>query len=240
MRCPSCNHDNRADRRFCAECGAALRPRAPLAGHRTSPARSSAAAAVRGSTHRGVRRTAGTAEAASRIAAGERRQLTVLFCDLVGSTEIASQLDPEEWRDLERQYQQAAAAAVDPLRRPRRQVSRRRAGVLLRRATGARGRRRARGARRARDRRRGANRSNATAADGTRLQVRIGMHTGPVVIADGAGEGVRRDAEHRGARAGRGRARHGGDQRRDAAAGRRALRRRGPRPAAAQGRAASR
>ena len=24
MRCPSCDHDNRADRRFCAECGAAL------------------------------------------------------------------------------------------------------------------------------------------------------------------------------------------------------------------------
>jgi len=24
MRCPSCNHDNRAERRFCAECGAAL------------------------------------------------------------------------------------------------------------------------------------------------------------------------------------------------------------------------
>ena len=26
---------------------------------------------------------------------GERRQLTVLFCDLVGSTELALQVDPE-------------------------------------------------------------------------------------------------------------------------------------------------
>ena len=31
--------------------------------------------------------------------AGERRHLTVLFCDLVGSTAIAAQLDPEEWRE---------------------------------------------------------------------------------------------------------------------------------------------
>jgi hypothetical protein len=30
----------------------------------------------------------------------ERRQLTVLFCDLVDSTTLASQLDPEEWREV--------------------------------------------------------------------------------------------------------------------------------------------
>src|SRR5215831_10664316 len=29
----------------------------------------------------------------------ERRQLTVMFCDLVASTQLASQLDPEDWRD---------------------------------------------------------------------------------------------------------------------------------------------
>src|ERR1700681_3447723 len=33
-------------------------------------------------------------------AAGERRHLTVMFCDLVGSTGISAQLDAEEWRDL--------------------------------------------------------------------------------------------------------------------------------------------
>jgi len=33
-------------------------------------------------------------------AAGERRYLTVMFCDLVGSTGIAARLDAEEWRDL--------------------------------------------------------------------------------------------------------------------------------------------
>ena len=44
---------------------------------------------------------------------GERRHLTVLFCDLVGSTEIASRLDPEEWRDIVASYHRAAAEAVE-------------------------------------------------------------------------------------------------------------------------------
>src|SRR6516165_2200642 len=49
---------------------------------------------------------------ASIPAAGERRYLTVMFCDLVGSTSIAAQLDAEEWRDLVGAYLDAAAAAV--------------------------------------------------------------------------------------------------------------------------------
>src|SRR5215468_945870 len=36
----------------------------------------------------------------------ERRQLTVMFCDLVDSTKLSSQLDPEDWRDVVRAYQQ--------------------------------------------------------------------------------------------------------------------------------------
>jgi hypothetical protein len=36
----------------------------------------------------------------------------VLFCDLVGSTEIAAQLDPEEWREVVAGYHRAAAEAV--------------------------------------------------------------------------------------------------------------------------------
>ena len=30
----------------------------------------------------------------------ERRPITVLFCDLVGSTSLASRLDPEDWRNM--------------------------------------------------------------------------------------------------------------------------------------------
>jgi class 3 adenylate cyclase len=44
--------------------------------------------------------------------AGERRHLTVMFCDLVGSTSISAQLDPEEWRDLVGSYLDAASEAV--------------------------------------------------------------------------------------------------------------------------------
>src|SRR6187200_6450 len=31
---------------------------------------------------------------------GERRTVTMLFCDIVGSTAIADQLDPEEWTEI--------------------------------------------------------------------------------------------------------------------------------------------
>ena len=43
---------------------------------------------------------------------GERRQLTVLFCDLVGSTELSASLDPEDYRALVRGYQARADEAV--------------------------------------------------------------------------------------------------------------------------------
>ncbi len=110
--------------------------------------------------------------------------MTVLFCDLVGSTELSAQLDAEEWRDVLAEYQQTAAGAVArfgghvaknlgdglliyfgwPTAReddPERAV---RAGLAVVDALAP---------------------LNATCADGTRLCVRIGMHTGPVVIADG-------------------------------------------------------
>ena len=45
----------------------------------------------------------------------ERRQLTVLFCDLVESTTLASQLDPEDYREVVRTYQQTCAAAIQRL-----------------------------------------------------------------------------------------------------------------------------
>lgn len=44
--------------------------------------------------------------------AGERRQLTVLFCDLVGSTALSSQLDPEDLREVVRAYQATAATVI--------------------------------------------------------------------------------------------------------------------------------
>ena len=42
----------------------------------------------------------------------ERRQLTVLFCDLVDSTALAARLDPEELREVVRAYQAACAEMI--------------------------------------------------------------------------------------------------------------------------------
>ena len=46
----------------------------------------------------------------------ERRQVTVMFCDLVGSTELSRRLDPEDLRDVLRRYQDATAGAITRMR----------------------------------------------------------------------------------------------------------------------------
>src|SRR6516225_493285 len=72
--CSECGAKNRLGAKFCDECGTALRDAAPPAAADTA--------------------------IVTAAADGEWRHLTVLFCDLVGSTEIASRLDPEEWLEL--------------------------------------------------------------------------------------------------------------------------------------------
>jgi len=43
----------------------------------------------------------------------ERRQLTVMSCDLVGASDLAQRLDPEDLRSVVRAYQEAASGAID-------------------------------------------------------------------------------------------------------------------------------
>ena len=45
--------------------------------------------------------------------AGERRQLTVMLCDLVGSTALSEQLDPEELQTVVRTYQEVSAQVIE-------------------------------------------------------------------------------------------------------------------------------
>ena len=48
-------------------------------------------------------------------ASAERRPITVMFCDLVGSTSLAAKLDAEDWRNLVNAYLDEASAAVTEL-----------------------------------------------------------------------------------------------------------------------------
>src|SRR5215510_13122396 len=57
--------------------------------------------------------TLGALQPAERTASdAERRQLTVMFCDLVDSTKLSSQLDPEEYREVVRAYQRACTEVI--------------------------------------------------------------------------------------------------------------------------------
>src|SRR6516162_2322825 len=109
MRCPSCYSENPAGKRFCSDCGSALASVCPKCGADNPPDKrfcGDCGAALNGSS-------AVTAAPPPQMSAnGERRHLTILFCDLVGSTEIAARLDPEEWRDVVAGYHRAAAEAI--------------------------------------------------------------------------------------------------------------------------------
>ncbi len=115
----------------------------------------------------------------------ERRQLTVMFCDLVGSTELSHRLDPEDLREVISRYRDAVAGAVARYeghvarfvgdgalvyfgwpRAYEDQAERAvRAGLAAVRAV-----------------------ANLKLDDGTALQARVGIATGQVVIGDLVGE----------------------------------------------------
>jgi class 3 adenylate cyclase/predicted ATPase len=124
-------------------------------------------------------------------APGERRHLTLMFCDLVGSTGIAKQLDPEDWRELAASYLDAVTQAVERFGGyvaktlgdglvayfgyphaheddPHRSIL---AGLAIIEAVEALNRR-------------SANKPQPT------LAVRIGIDNGPVVVSEGDGKGA--------------------------------------------------
>ena len=53
-----------------------------------------------------------TASAPPRTDTAERRQLTVMFCDLVGSTALASRLDPKDLREIIGAYHECVAETI--------------------------------------------------------------------------------------------------------------------------------
>ena len=60
----------------------------------------------------GVKMTTGSS-GAGRSNVPQRRYLTILFCDLVGYTELSERLDPEDLRDLQLQYQRLALTVME-------------------------------------------------------------------------------------------------------------------------------
>jgi class 3 adenylate cyclase/tetratricopeptide (TPR) repeat protein len=73
-QCPVCGASNPGDQRFCNACGRELRTRVDVPEH--------LAEKIRG----------------AHITEGERKHVTVLFADVMGSMELAEQQDPEAWR----------------------------------------------------------------------------------------------------------------------------------------------
>jgi len=123
MRCPSCSSDNPEGTKFCGECGGSFQPRCPQCSFENLPSTkfcrqcgTSLQEPPTGSASREqsvAHALAGAPRAAvPSAAAGERRQLTVMFCDLVGSTALSQQLDPEELRAVILAYRETCAAAV--------------------------------------------------------------------------------------------------------------------------------
>jgi len=112
MRCSSCGFESPESRKFCSECGIGLPRGCPQCG-----ADNAATAKFCGECGASLSvpiRTQVTVKplVPEREVAGERRHLTVMFCDLVGATEISARLDPEEWREIESGYLRAAAEAI--------------------------------------------------------------------------------------------------------------------------------
>jgi class 3 adenylate cyclase/predicted ATPase len=88
VRCRECAHTNAAGSRFCANCGARL-------------------------TSDGLTTLAASKPAPlSTFDTAERRQVTVMFCDLVGSTALSAGLDPEDLREVISAYYREVAAEV--------------------------------------------------------------------------------------------------------------------------------
>jgi class 3 adenylate cyclase len=108
MHCRNCSAENPPNAKFCIQCAIPLRRLCPTCACENPPEARFCAQCAAPLDAAPIRAEAKTLDTPS----GERRHLTVLFCDLVGSTAIAARLDPEEWRETVAGYHRAAAEAI--------------------------------------------------------------------------------------------------------------------------------
>jgi hypothetical protein len=115
MRCAKCGNDNREGRKFCVECGQALKLACPSCGAPSEPWEkfcgdcgaalvlttlpSGVQPPLKSSTAPDISITPQPADASLAIH-GERKTVTALFADIHSSTELIRELDPEEARAL--------------------------------------------------------------------------------------------------------------------------------------------
>ncbi len=122
MRCVACGTENRADRKFCAQCGAALARACPACGAANLPGErfcGECGAALDGSSGGTTTGPGGPpSPAGTPVPTGtpapiaERRLVSVLFADLVGFTPLAEARDPEATRELLDTYFEAARGVI--------------------------------------------------------------------------------------------------------------------------------
>src|SRR5215471_11045647 len=117
MECPSCHSETPDNSKFCISCGAALPGGCPSCGS-ANPATAKFCLNC-GKTLRseGARpstkpTTAPVSPVTQPAASAERRQLTVMFCDLVGSTALSARLDPEDMREIIGAYHRCCAEQI--------------------------------------------------------------------------------------------------------------------------------
>src|SRR5262247_4186389 len=113
MRCPSCRHDNRSDRRFCTQCGTTLAMRCPSCGAAIEVGEKFCGGCGVALTIDGRATTPSAAHVpllaekirqAKATVEGERKEVSVLFVDVKGSMELAEHLDPEAWSQIMQRF----------------------------------------------------------------------------------------------------------------------------------------
>ena len=122
ITCPACQTDNRDGRRFCAQCGNPLPAACRSCGFVNEKDDRFCGGCGRPLTADDAGTKAAGGPTASAVAPLEtqeempqRRQLTVLFCDLADSTALAASLDPEDLNELNRRYQTTCTGVVEEL-----------------------------------------------------------------------------------------------------------------------------
>jgi class 3 adenylate cyclase len=105
--CASCGAENRADAKFCGECGAALGTSCASCGAENEAGRKFCYECGAGLT------AESRVPAATAPPAAERRLVSVLFADLVGFTAASEDRDPEETRELLSRYFETSRTIIE-------------------------------------------------------------------------------------------------------------------------------